>query len=61
MQPKARRGRVPEAEAVGAEQGGHEELMVKSGMYRDIYDLQLRPQEELLLDATVAGSNGGDS
>ena len=44
-----------------AEQGGHEELMVKSGMYRDIYDLQLRPQEELLLDATVAGSNGGDS
>ncbi len=44
-----------------AEQGGHEELMVKSGMYRDIYDLQLRPQEELLLDATVAGNNGGDS
>ena len=44
-----------------AEQGGHEELMVKSGMYRDIYDLQLRPQEELLLDATMAGSNGGDS
>ncbi len=44
-----------------AEQGGHEELMVKAGIYRDIYDLQLRPQEELLLDAAVSGGNGGDN
>ena len=44
-----------------AEQGGHEDLMVKSGIYRDIYDLQLRPQEELLLDAAVSGGNGGDN
>ena len=43
------------------EQGGHEELMVKAGIYRDIYDLQLRPQEELLLDAAVSGGNGGDN
>ena len=43
------------------EQGGHEELMVKAGTYRDIYDLQLRPQEELLLDAAVSGGNGGDN
>ncbi len=44
-----------------AEQGGHEELMVRAGIYRDIYDLQLRPQEELLLDAAVSGGNGGDN
>ena len=43
------------------EQGGHEELMVRAGMYRDIYDLQLRPQEEMLLDAAVSGGNGGDN
>ena len=44
-----------------AEQGTHEELMARNGMYRDIYELQLRPQEELLLDAAIAGSDGGDS
>ena len=42
-----------------AEQGTHQELMARSGMYRDIYELQLRPQEELLLDAAVTGDNGG--
>ena len=44
-----------------AEQGGHEELMVKAGIYRDIYDLQLRPQEELLLDAALTADRGGDA
>ena len=43
------------------EQGTHEELMARKGVYRDIYELQLRPQEELLLDAAIAGSDGGDS
>ncbi len=43
------------------EQGTHAELMDLQGIYRNIYELQLRPQEELLLDAAVAGDNGGDS
>jgi ABC-type multidrug transport system fused ATPase/permease subunit len=44
------------------EQGTHEELMARRGVYRDIYELQLRPQEEMLLDAAVAGGdNGGDN
>ena len=33
-----------------AEQGRHEELLAQGGLYRQIYDLQLRPQEEVLLD-----------
>ena len=36
-----------------AEQGTHEELLAANGIYRDIYDLQLQPQEELLLDASI--------
>ena len=45
-----------------AEQGNHDELFDRNGIYRDIYDLQLRPQEELLLDAVVASteSQGGN-
>ena len=43
------------------EQGNHQELMTKGGNYREIYDLQLRPQEEVLLDATIAGDDGGNS
>ena len=42
------------------EQGAHKELMARNGIYREIYDLQLRPQAELLLDAAAAGDNGGD-
>ena len=52
------------------EEGGHRELMAKGGLYREIYDLQLRPQEEVLLDAPIpsgtlarealGGANGGD-
>ena len=34
-----------------AEMGSHDELMGRGGMYREIYELQLRPQEEMLLDA----------
>ena len=36
-----------------AERGNHNELMARPGLYRDIYELQLRPQEEVLLDAAV--------
>jgi ATP-binding cassette subfamily B protein len=44
------------------EQGSHVELMAKRGTYRDIYDLQLRPQEEILLDAAItSGEAGGDN
>ena len=43
-----------------AEQGSHTELMARGGTYREIFDLQLRPQEEVLLDATIGGDDGGD-
>ena len=43
------------------EKGNHIELMAKRGIYRDIYELQLRPQEEVLLDASLAGGDGGDN
>ena len=48
-------------DGVVAEQGTHMELMALHGIYREIYDLQLRPQEEVMLDATIVGDNGGDS
>ena len=41
-----------------AEQGTHEELLAANGIYRDIYDLQLQPQEELLLDASLTPDDG---
>ncbi|MCH8832106.1 MAG: ABC transporter ATP-binding protein [Chloroflexi bacterium] len=44
-----------------AEQGSHAELMAVGGTYREIFDLQLRPQEEVLLDAAISGDDGGDS
>jgi len=43
------------------EQGNHEELISLDSMYKDIYELQLRPQEEVLLDASLAGDDGGDN
>lgn len=43
------------------EKGNHIELMARRGIYRDIYELQLRPQEEVLLDASLAGGDGGDN
>ena len=36
-----------------AEQGTHEELLSAKGIYQEIYELQLQPQEELLLDASL--------
>ncbi len=44
------------------EQGTHDELAGQGGIYQDIYELQLRPQQELLLDAAVgSGRDGGDA
>ena len=53
------------------ERGTHQELMARRGVYRDIFELQLRPQEEILLDAAlesdavqgsyVVGLDGGNS
>ena len=53
------------------EEGAHGELMARGGLYREIYDLQLLPQEEVILDGPVSvgtlaaealgGTNGGDS
>ena len=37
-----------------AEQGTHDELLAANGIYQNIYELQLQPQEELLLDAAIA-------
>jgi ATP-binding cassette subfamily B protein len=42
-----------------AEQGTHQELMARRGVYRDIYEVQLRPQEEIMLDAARSGEHGG--
>ncbi len=47
-------------EGMIAEQGTHRELMLRSGIYREIFELQLRPQAEILLDAAVAGDSGGN-
>jgi ATP-binding cassette subfamily B protein len=41
------------------ERGTHQELMARHGMYRDIYELQLRPQAEWLRDAVLLRENGG--
>ena len=45
------------------ERGNHADLIAQSGVYQDIYELQLRPQEEVILAATIsgAGNDGGDS
>ena len=43
------------------EQGTHQELIARQGTYQDIYELQLRPQEDIMLDASIASDNGGDS
>lgn len=42
------------------EQGTHEDLMARHGLYQEIYELQLRPQEEWLREATVDREYGGE-
>jgi ATP-binding cassette subfamily B protein len=41
------------------EQGTHQELMAQRGIYQDIYELQLRPQEEHIREAAMVRDNGG--
>ena len=36
-----------------AERGAHAELISQKGIYQSIYELQLRPQEEVLLEAAI--------
>ncbi len=40
------------------EQGTHDELLAANGIYQNIYELQLQPQEELLLDAAITPDSG---
>ena len=43
------------------EQGTHTDLLSRKGIYKEIHDLQLMPQEEMLLDVSLMGDdNGGD-
>ncbi len=37
-----------------AEQGTHSELLALGGQYKEIYDLQLRPQEEVMLEVDIS-------
>ena len=43
------------------EQGTHEQLDAAAGIYHEILELQLRPQEELMLDAALTAETGGRS
>ena len=36
-----------------AEEGTHKELLSNDGHYREIYELQLRPQDEVLREINV--------
>ncbi len=47
-------------EGVVAEQGTHRELIAQGGIYQDIYELQLRPQEEIMLDASMVRHSEGE-
>ena len=42
-----------------AEQGTHQELLEMEGLYREIYELQLRPQEEVMREIESPGPAGG--
>jgi len=41
------------------ERGTHHELIARRGIYQDIYELQLRPQEEQIQEAVMVRDNGG--
>ena len=45
-------------DGVIAEQGTHDELLAAKGIYQNIYELQLQPQEEMLLDASLTPEPG---
>ena len=35
------------------QRGNHQKLILEAGSYKEIYDMQLRPQEEIMLDAAI--------
>ncbi len=41
------------------EQGTHSELLGREGKYKEIYDLQLRPQEEVMLEMSPSSAGEG--
>jgi len=41
------------------EQGKHEDLIARAGLYKEIYDVQLRDQEDLARSTSLAGPDGG--
>jgi ABC-type multidrug transport system fused ATPase/permease subunit len=41
------------------ERGTHQELMARRGIYRDIYELQLRPQEERIRETAMGRAHRG--
>jgi ABC-type multidrug transport system fused ATPase/permease subunit len=41
------------------EQGTHQDLMARRGIYQDIYEIQLRPQEEQTREIAMVRENGG--
>jgi len=41
------------------EQGKHEDLIARAGLYKQIYDVQLRDQEDLARSTSLAGPNAG--
>ena len=43
------------------ERGAHEDLMQMGGIYRRIYDLQLKPQEEAAVSGEAVPAAGGDA
>ncbi|MBI4299043.1 MAG: ABC transporter ATP-binding protein [Chloroflexi bacterium] len=40
------------------ERGTHRELLGQEGLYREIYDLQLRPKEEIMLETSLKAESG---
>ena len=38
------------------ERGSHEQLIEAQGIYRQIYDLQLKPQEDVMMEFEVSGN-----
>ena len=40
-----------------SQRGNHQKLILEDGSYKDIYEMQLRPQEEIMLDAVIPASS----
>ena len=40
-----------------SQRGNHLKLILEDGSYKDIYEMQLRPQEEIMLDAAIPASS----